>query len=399
MTKEELNLILEIGPEALVQEFGDLKPEQIVFKKNLPLRASLLADFMKAHRRAKSKLGSWYSAKLLLMPLWLQQASSKVTACFKAGLFSGGELTDLSGGLGIDSFAFTQKGMQVTYLEPNEILRQAVIHNHQIWNAESISHKLGTAENYLEKLPQRDHGAFYIDPSRRIKSQRFTPISAYQPDLTQLEPLLISKFTYGWAKISPMVDLTHIKSELPGLSGISLVSYRDELRETLLHLAPHSTANPQIRIHILKKGGRAETLTIPDKAVISNFMSDLPDSFPFLLVPDPAIRKLRMGGYISELLDGNTVSATGELIFLDTFDDRYGRCFEILQVLPFQRRRFKQQMKKLGIQRCTIDARLSGMSSEVLRGVCGMSEGNDAHIVFGRLNEKVFAVVCRGSDK
>src|SRR5690606_33269982 len=50
-------------------------------------------------------------------PIAFAQASSEKTAKYKASLIKGSKIVDLSGGMGIDSYFFSQKVTQVDYVE------------------------------------------------------------------------------------------------------------------------------------------------------------------------------------------------------------------------------------------------------------------------------------------
>ena len=76
-------------------------------KTDLPL--SELLNQLKGRQIAKQKLPSWYANLDVIYPdgLILEQCSSEVTAKFKSQFAEQKTVVDLTGGLGIDSLAFS----------------------------------------------------------------------------------------------------------------------------------------------------------------------------------------------------------------------------------------------------------------------------------------------------
>ena len=57
------------------------------------------------------KLPTWFQNKVIFYPpkLNLEQTSSEITAKYKATIFKGAAMADLTGGFGVDSFYFSKK--------------------------------------------------------------------------------------------------------------------------------------------------------------------------------------------------------------------------------------------------------------------------------------------------
>ena len=78
-----------------------------------------LAAQISARQKARDKLPTWYASDDVLFPpaLSVEQASSERTAQYKASLVDGALLIDLTGGMGVDTWAFAQQVGQVMYVE------------------------------------------------------------------------------------------------------------------------------------------------------------------------------------------------------------------------------------------------------------------------------------------
>ena len=124
-----------------------------------------------ARQKAREKLPAWYANDALIFPpaLSVEQASSEQTAQYKASLASGNRLLDLTGGMGVDSWAFAQQVKQVIYVERNEELAQLAAHNLPMLGATNISVKTGDGLAFLttHQSTQEKTDWIYLDPHRR----------------------------------------------------------------------------------------------------------------------------------------------------------------------------------------------------------------------------------------
>ena len=108
----------------------------------LMLKASVGQDFplkeavaqIAARQKAKQKLPEWYATEGIVFPpaISMEQCSSELTAMFKARLFSGKALVDLTGGTGIDSYYFSKHFKNVYFIEQQEHLCDLVRNNFNV---------------------------------------------------------------------------------------------------------------------------------------------------------------------------------------------------------------------------------------------------------------------------
>ncbi|MGS0527540.1 hypothetical protein ACU8V7_22505 [Zobellia nedashkovskayae] len=82
----------------------------------------------------KKKLPTWFSTANIYYPnkLNIEQTSSETSAKYKAELVSGKSLVDVTGGLGIDSYFFSQKIDQIHHCELDQNLSEIASHNFKI---------------------------------------------------------------------------------------------------------------------------------------------------------------------------------------------------------------------------------------------------------------------------
>ncbi len=100
----ELQTFLQPDIQELLALHGHDDPVRFAMqfhgRRELPVRA--MAEQLACRQKAAKKLPNLSQHTLLYTPLALEQSSCERTAIYKASLFSGKRLMDLSGGLGID---------------------------------------------------------------------------------------------------------------------------------------------------------------------------------------------------------------------------------------------------------------------------------------------------------
>lgn len=164
-----------------------------------------------------------------------EQASSEATARWKAHHVVPQltrRLLDLTGGSGIDTWAFEQFGIQVDCVEPDPYLVELLR-----WNGRHSNRNVSatTAEQF--QPTQANYDVVYVDPSRREKSGQRIDWS----DLGEPNPLEHLNTWLSWAptvilKLSPMVDLRAVQRWFPSADLIAYLSRKREVKELLVRI-------------------------------------------------------------------------------------------------------------------------------------------------------------------
>ena len=161
-----------LSPELrqFIQEHLQDEPERLLLSAGRypTVDVRMAAQQIAARQHIREKLPEWYALPDLVFPsaLSCQQASSELTAKYKQELLPvGGRVYDLTGGLGVDSYYFSQRAESVVYMEQNPDLYTAAIHNFAALGAQNIRALQGDSLSLLPSLPSPN--AIYIDPSRR----------------------------------------------------------------------------------------------------------------------------------------------------------------------------------------------------------------------------------------
>ena len=247
-------------------------------------------------QKVARKLPAWAAAGIEIpSALALEQCSSSATASYKAGLAAAclngsdgqcfrkpvathglvnggdptarlggmseakvcgsscpsGRILDLTGGLGVDSWAFSQVAERVVYFEQNAELAAAAVRNFAKLGADNIEVRNETVTPETE-LPEAD--LIYADPARRSAAGRKVfLLEDCTPDILTLLPMLLRKAPVVLLKLSPMADLAMLAGRLgSSLREIHVVESDGEVKELLCLLVRDSSpTEPQIIIATL----------------------------------------------------------------------------------------------------------------------------------------------------
>ncbi len=274
-----------------IQLHADQDPHQIALsgKKYPNFDLGKLASQIQARQKLARKLPFWVSQANLFFPasISLEQASSEVTANFKANIVHGNVL-DASGGMGVDSAAFAKKANQVMYVERQQDLKEITAYNHAQLGCKNIQHVLGDGLAYLNQATTT-FDFIYLDPARRnAKGDKVLLFKDCEPNVLDFLPMIQDK-SQLLLKTSPLLDLDRAIFELNGVDKIWIVCVKNEVKEILFLKSKDATQNPLIEVielnlkNSLLFSGTLET----EKSKQTNFgpMSN------FLYEPHPGLLK------------------------------------------------------------------------------------------------------------
>jgi hypothetical protein len=342
---------------------------------------SLVAEQLHCYPKAKTKFPNWHKNGLVYTKLSFEQSSGEFAAIYKASLVSGNELWDLTGGLGMDSFAFSKIAASVHHNEPNTALSRIARQNHSILGATNIFYHDKLAEEIISEIQYTD--TIYLDPSRRSENGRTFLLNDCVPDVTQLLPELKSKAKRVIVKLSPIYDLRRIQTDLPGTRQIHVISVSGEVRE-ILALIDESIPEVTMAV-VLPDGLKISRERVPQKTLISQH-SIPPNSY--LHVADPAI-------YKSETLNAFSISrdllrwGTGGYLFSGTPLENAGKSYKVKETITFKPKELKKRFKG---HKINIHKRNFPIDVQVLYKSLSTSMGDDFHAFFTTLDDGTKAV-------
>jgi 16S rRNA G966 N2-methylase RsmD len=342
----------------------------------LPFR-DLVAQ-LAARQRVRDKLPTWVANPAVIFPptLSLEQSSSERTARYKAGLVAGETLADLTGGLGVDAWAFAERIPGVFYVEQNSDLADLAAHNLPALGRPNARVFAETAENFLPK-----NGPFdwvYLDPARRNETQnRVFKLDDCTPDVLALRPRLLEKAPNVLLKAAPLLDLDAAFRQLELVRSAHVVAVDNEVKELLFVLSREATPEPEIRAVNLLRNGTDQTLAFrrSDEAGASVAFSP---PRRFLYEPNAALLKagafrLLAGRFGLQKLHPNSHLYTSDGLRADF----PGRIFAVSASVKPDRRALRAVLPE---GRANLTVRNFPATVETLRKQLGLADGGDDYV-------------------
>lgn len=333
--------------------------------------------------------------------LSLEQCSSSAAARYKTGLAPYKTVLDLTGGLGVDSWAFAQVGERVVYFERNAELAAAAGRNFARLGADNIEVRCEEVTPQTG-LPEAD--LIYADPARRdAAGRKVFLLEDCTPDILTLLPMLLRKAPAVLLKLSPMADLAMLAERLgPALCELHIVELDGEVKELLCLLRAHRHTSPtEPDIVVVRLSGQAA-------APLRFRMSEERDAQPVyasgvrpgdvLLEPCPALLKAGAFRLPCARWGLQKLAASTHLYVLPGTEtcpgvpgDRFFKARRVLEVLPFGAAAFRQLKQRY--PRAEVTARNLPLGSDALRKRLGLAPGGPVHVFGCRLSDGSAALI------
>ena len=391
---------------AFVQEhIADDLTRLVLDRKKWPdIDLDLAVSCIQSRRKLKDKVHDWYMNPELIFPVSLsaEQCSSTATGIYKAELalnIAGNipfRLADLTGGLGVDSWYFSQKASQVWYHEMQEKLCTAAKHNFQKLNAENIfvRNLISTPETIEEIISDARPDIVYMDPARRGEGgKKVFLIEECTPDVLTLKEQIFKHCRHILIKLSPMADITMVCSRLgSACREVHVVAYGGECKELLIWMdrewnREYSITAVEIsRLASLARNDGIATLSSKDTPLSSqatSLSSRAQSRDLFLFEPGKALMK---AGFFDLIRDYFGIEKMGVSTHYYLTDDeskvddlkKFGKVYSIISIQPLDKRTIKAA--GAAYHRAEVTARNIPMDTETFRKKLGVTSGDDAHI-------------------
>ena len=379
---------------------------------------NLALHTLEARPRLRTKLPEWYAIPSLVYPsrLSAEQCSSSETARYKASvaltaiagacssktvalrplppaepagpslLCSRGwpqvfdehapAIADLTGGLGVDSWAFSQVAEKVLYNEMQPELAAAAEHNFRELGVRNIrvQNRELLPGNLAEILGDFRPELIFLDPARRAADGRKVfRLQDCRPDILTLLPELLESSAHVLLKLSPMADIDLICKQLGCVKAVHVVAAEKECKELLLLLERGFAGTPSV---ILYESGA----TLPaDGDVPAVYATEISPG-QWLFEPGKAI--LKAGAFSLPCRYGLQKLSRHTHLYLAAEPEEnlrpFGKWLRIIEKHPFDKRSFRTLGKRW--PQAEVTARDLPVSSEELRSRLGCPSGGTVHI-------------------
>ena len=389
-----------------VQEHLGEDTSRLILNRNRwpDIDIDLAVSCIECRHKLKNKVQEWYANPELVFPIRLsaEQCSSTATGIYKADMVSrimpGGNIADLTGGLGVDSWFFSQKASEVYYHEMLEPLCNAAAYNFKVLDSKNITVRniMTSPETIEDILTTAGPDIVYMDPARRNETgKKVFLLEDCTPDVLKLTEPIFRYCRHILLKLSPMADITMLCSRLgKECREVHVVSYKGECKEILIWMdrewkeeyiisavelpSDYPASSPQA--FAFRPSEEKVTAYCPGH--LNSHIPETPQSL-FLFEPGKALMKagcfnlmasrlelFKLGQSTHYYLTEDEVKA-GEL-------RKYGKVFRIIRASVLDRRSIKAAAA--AYPKAEVTARNIPMDTETLRKKLGVTSGDDAHI-------------------
>lgn len=354
--------------------------------------------------------------------------NQSVTELAEVTIPSRGKVADLTGGLGVDSWAFSEVAEEVLYNEMNPALAAAARHNFKALGVTNIfiKNSEATSDSLKDIFGDFRPDVIFLDPARRDSAgKKVFLLEDCSPDVLKILPELFGISRFVLLKLSPMADITMAVERL------------DRTYEEYLEKASGKGWNGQwVReVHVVASGGECKELLIlldgewnegysltcredgktltfkPEE--ITKAKAGYPDSTFARIIFEPG-KSLTKAGVSNAICERFGLVKLARFTHLYTISEPlsdseseqrtaplkdFGKVLYVKEILPLN----KSSMKDVGKRypHSEVSAKNIPMSSDELRTRLKVKSGDDAHIFGVRIetpyNEDNYLIVTEPS--
>src|SRR5690606_34041517 len=102
-------------------------------------------------------------------------------------------------------------------------------------------------ETYFEENSNLKWDVIYLDPSRRMGSQRKVILEDLEPNILIWMDSFFARAETVMIKLSPLLDLKSTIDKIPQIQEIHIVALKNEVKELLLICKNEIHSNPKIK--------------------------------------------------------------------------------------------------------------------------------------------------------
>jgi 16S rRNA G966 N2-methylase RsmD len=331
-----------------------------------------------AKSKAKDKLPTWFLTPNIIYPskISVEQTSSEITALHKAGIVSGENLIDLTGGFGIDDYYFSKRINNIVHCEINTELSKIVQHNFKQLNNSNITCYEGDSNETLSKLNTK-WDWIYIDPSRRNDTKgKVFMLKDCLPNVPENLDFYFEKTNSILIKTAPILDISAGIDELNYIKTIHIIAIDNEVKELLWELNKDYNGTIAIKtVNLAKEKTDTFEFNLDKNHLQPNF--SLPQKH--LYEPNSAIMK--SGGFdqVGLFYKLNKLQKHSHLYTSDELISFPGRIFEIEKCIPYNKSEMKNYLEN---QKANITTRNFTDSVEAIRKKWKIKDGGNLYCFF-----------------
>lgn len=344
---------------------------------------------LKLRNRAVAKFGE-FAENMMFTEAGLEQASRLAVAARHAGRFQAAgikQVADLGCGIGAESIAMAAIGIDVAAYEIDEVTAAVAQYNLNAFENATVNLADVTSID-LSKFE-----ALFFDPARRALGgpnrskaiRKFDP-SEFSPNFDWVLKQATTKPT--GIKLGP----GHPHEAIPETAEAQWVSVGGDLVELGLWFG--AVARPEVkRSALLIRAG--ESFELKSSETI-NEHAEIGELGNYLFEPDNAVVRSHLIGLLAQQTQLHSFSPQIAYLTGDhTVESPWLRSFEVVENLPFDRKKLKGYLRERNIGTLEIKKRGSDITPEVLRKELALKGQNSATLIVTRVAGAHRAIICQ----
>lgn len=396
MKKDDINLFNNINLLKLYLNNLTTDPNTFILKNSQKFKGydlKPIAEQIHCYQKAKHKLPELSQNPLILYDkISIQQASSEITAKFKASLYAGNRFIDLTGGLGIDTLYISKNFTENHYCEIDNDKFSIFEHNIKQLNISNIILYNGDAIEYLKSFEDKYFDLIYIDPARRDDDKRFIKLEYSKPNILEIQDLLLSKSKKILVKLAPAFDIDEVVKKINNVSKIYAIEVNYEMKELLVEISVKSSDEIMLVAMDLKTDFRYNVIYHHiNKNIVISYHINVDNKFCCYL--HPSVLKLHLTfNFCKEKnilpFNMNSSFAVGDKIL------EKHRNYKIMALFDFDELELKQYVKKNSITKATFLLSNANVDIVKLRKQLKIKESEDYFIILtGDLKNSIKCII------
>ena len=381
---------------SFIAKYKDAEPNSLVFKlkKEFGSYYPFLAEQLKLYKKSLRKLPIFAENHCLYTLKSFEQSSSEALAVFKAKLFNGKILLDLSGGLGVDDWAFSKSFSKVITIDNDSELNIITGYNFNRLGVNNIERM--DADSYEFIIKNNKYDLIYLDSDRRSKSnlKKSILLEESEPSIVKMKERLFELSDTILLKLSPLIDLTYLIKRLENVSAIYVISMHNEIKEILALLTKdYKGEKPLIKaIDISSHEKESEYSAVWKKEVLNTFYNI--DSNPeYFYEPAACLIKSSLAKNYAEykklnIISNNCLYFTGN----ELLNGFFGRSFKIIHLSVFSKSAVWKYLDENKIKKANVGKRNFPVEVWEIKKLFNLNDGGDEYLFFGQndKNKKLF---------
>ncbi len=353
-------------------------------------RVHLVVEQVELRRKGAAKFP--HAECMFFLAQALQQATDLQVARYKASRFPPGiPVADLCCGIGGDSMALAERG-PITALDRDPA---AVLFARANLRAAAAAEQHAPHEFRVEDVSRFcvvPYAAWHLDPDRRAEGRRSTHLAGYCPGMETIDRLLGERGE-GAIKLAPA---TEVPEDWQDRAELEWISRDRQCRQQVAWFGGLARSPGLRRATVLRSrpGAPASIATFAGDPQIRPSVAQ--EIGPYVVEPDAAVLAAGLAGAIAEHHGLAALHpAVPYFTANERIDDPLMQCFEVCDVLPFDRKRLRKLLGERGVGRLEIKTRGVEESPEAIRRDLRLSGEGEATLLIARLGRRVKAIVAR----